>query len=116
MSLIPTRMNVESMSSRFTLAEPAARAIDERSFERLLKQPIRQAILRALLAREVMSFSEIKREIGLTDGNLSTHTQKLEAAGIIACNKVFKRRMPRTEYQLTAAGRVAVMQYMDPAA
>jgi DNA-binding HxlR family transcriptional regulator len=113
MSLLPMQMSMEAMSSRFSLTEPEARTIDERTFDRLLKQPIRQAILRALLAREVMSFSEIKREIGLTDGNLSTHAQKLEAAGFITCTKVFKRRMPRTEYQLTAAGRVAVTEYMD---
>jgi DNA-binding HxlR family transcriptional regulator len=87
-------------------------AIDEEALHRLLNQPVRQAIVRALLARQVMSFSEIKRFMQLTDGNLSTHARKLEDAGIVTCTKNFKRRLPRTEYRLTPEGRAAVERLM----
>ena len=48
-----------------------------------------------------------------TDGNLSVHARKLEEAGYISCTKSFEGRMPRTEYQLTAAGKRALERYLD---
>ncbi len=77
---------------------------------RLLRQPVRLAIVRALLNREILTFSEVKRMMQLTDGNLSTHVRRLEEAGIVSCTKHFRRRLPCTQYQLTPAGRIAVKQ------
>jgi DNA-binding PadR family transcriptional regulator len=37
----------------------------------------------------------------------------LEDAGYIACAKSFDKRMPRTDYRLTAAGRRALERYLS---
>jgi DNA-binding HxlR family transcriptional regulator len=91
-------------------ADGSLATTDGETVSRLLQQPVRRAIVRALLEREVLSFSEIKRLMQLTDGNLSTHARKLEDAGIVGCTKNFKRRLPRTEYRLTPAGKAAALQ------
>jgi len=72
---------------------------------RLFGQPIRFAILRALCSHEALSFSDLKRLMKITDGNLSMHARKLEDAQVVTCTKGFRGRFPRTEYRLTADGR-----------
>lgn len=81
-------------------AEPSSEGMT-----RLMSQPIRFAILRALTANEALSFSELKRMMKITDGNLSMHARKLEDAQIVTCTKGFRGRFPRTEYRLTSDGR-----------
>jgi DNA-binding MarR family transcriptional regulator len=81
--------------------------------DRLVHEPLRLEILRALSVNESLSFSEMKRLLAATDGNLSVHARKLEDAGYIACAKSFQGRVPRTDYKLTAAGRRALDRYLD---
>ncbi|CAN5888161.1 hypothetical protein BH20GEM1_BH20GEM1_08960 [soil metagenome] len=40
------------------------------------------------------------------------HARKLEEAGYLECTKSFAGRTPRTEYRLTAEGRVALESYL----
>jgi len=87
---------------------PAAADLD-----RLVHERLRLGILSALSVSESLSFSEIKKLLETTDGNLSVHARKLEEAGYIACTKGFEGRVPRTEYRLTAAGRRALDRYLD---
>ena len=47
-----------------------------------------------------------------SDGNVSVHARKLEDAGYITCTKGFEGRVPRTEYRLAPAGRLALEQYL----
>ena len=88
-------------------APPAAQ------LDRLVHERLRLGILSALSVSESLSFSEIKKLLDTTDGNLSVHARKLEEAGYIACTKGFEGRVPRTEYRLTAAGRRALDRYLD---
>ena len=81
--------------------------------DRLVHERLRLEILRALAANESLSFSEMKKLLDATDGNLSVHARKLEEAGYIACTKSFEGRVPRTDYRLTAAGRRALDRYLD---
>ena len=81
--------------------------------DRLVHERLRLEILRALAANESLSFSEMKKLLDATDGNLSVHARKLEEAGYIACTKSFQGRVPRTDYRLTAAGRRALDRYLD---
>ena len=81
--------------------------------DRLVHERLRLEILRALAANESLSFSEMKKLLEASDGNLSVHARKLEDAGYIACTKGFEGRVPRTEYRLTAAGRRALDRYLD---
>ena len=81
--------------------------------DRLVHERLRLEILRALAANESLSFSEMKKLLDATDGNLSVHARKLEEAGYIACTKGFEGRVPRTDYRMTAAGRRALDRYLD---
>jgi len=40
------------------------------------------------------------------------HARKLEEGGYLSCRKFFEGRVPRTEYQLLAAGRRAFDRYL----
>ena len=91
-------------------AKPASRAAD---LDRIIHERIRLAIVSALAANETLSFNELKRLLQATDGNLSVHARKLEEAGYVACKKSFEKRMPKTEYQLTAEGRRAFERYLS---
>lgn len=82
-------------------------------FDRLIHERIRLAIVSALAANDSLSFTELKKLLDTTDGNLSIHARKLEEAGYIQCRKFFEGRVPKTEFRITATGRKALNQYID---
>lgn len=102
------------MSSPLPGALDDGRVRDDMALVRLVHQPVRQAILRALAERNVLSFAEIKRITSITDGNLSVHAHKLVDAGVLTCTKSFRGQLPRTEYGLTPAGKLAVARLLPP--
>jgi DNA-binding MarR family transcriptional regulator len=73
---------------------------------------MRLAIVSALAVNDTLSFNELKRLLGTTDGNLSVHARKLEEAGYVACLKSFEGRIPRTDFRLTLTGRQALERYL----
>jgi DNA-binding MarR family transcriptional regulator len=79
----------------------------------VIHERTRLGIVGALAASERMSFVELKNILRTTDGNLSAHTRKLEEVGYIRASKRFEGRLPRTEYELTDAGRGALERYLD---
>ncbi len=81
--------------------------------DRVIHERVRLAIVSALAGAQSLSFNELKDLLDITDGNLSVHARRLEEAGFVACEKSFIDRVPRTEYQLTAAGRRALDEYLD---
>ncbi len=83
------------------------------SLDRLIHERTRLGILSALAVNSTLTFNDLKKLIGATDGNLSVHARKLEEAGYIACTKSFAGRLPKTEYRLAAAGRKALERYLD---
>ncbi|MCZ6727743.1 MAG: transcriptional regulator [Acidobacteria bacterium] len=84
-----------------------------REFDRLIYERVRLGIMSALAVNEEMSFTELRELLGTSDGNLSVHARKLEDAGYLRCEKRFERRVPRTDYRLTAKGRKALERYLD---
>ena len=84
----------------------------ESSLDTLIHERHRLAIVSTLAVHPVMSFSELRDTLDLTDGNLSVHAQKLEAAGLIECHKTFDRRTPRTEFRLTKLGLRTLEDYL----
>ena len=80
--------------------------------DRLIHERMRLGIISALTAGDSLSFSDLKRLLRTTDGNLSVHARKLEEGGYITCHKFFEGRIPRTEYRLTPAGKKAFEQYL----
>ena len=91
-------------------AESAKRSPLE--LDRLIHERLRLGIVSALAVNERVSFTDLKRLLRTTDGNLSVHARKLEDAQYIACEKTFDGRVPRTEYRLTPAGRKAFEKYL----
>lgn len=81
--------------------------------DQLIHQRTRLAIVSALAGSRSLSFNELKSLLGLSDGNLSVHTRKLEQAGYLTSEKSFSDRIPLTEYSLTAKGRSALEGYLD---
>ena len=81
--------------------------------DRLIHERLRLGILSALTVNDSLTFSELKKLLDTSDGNLSVHARKLEEAGYVECAKSFAGRIPRTDYRLTAAGRRALDRYLD---
>lgn len=88
------------------------RATAEES-DRLVYERVRLGMMSALAVRDKLTFSELKAQFDVSDGNLSAHARKLEEAGYVTCTKSFEERRPKTLYRLTAAGRNALNQYLD---
>ena len=82
-------------------------------FDRLIHEQIRLGIVSALAVNESLSFNDLKKLLVTTDGNLSVHARKLEEAGYVTCNKFFDKRVPKTEYRLSASGRKALERYIN---
>jgi DNA-binding transcriptional ArsR family regulator len=80
--------------------------------DRLIHERIRLGIVSALAVEEVVAFTDLRKLLKTTDGNLSVHARKLEEAGYVACEKFFDGRTPRTQFRLTATGRRALERYV----
>jgi DNA-binding HxlR family transcriptional regulator len=83
-----------------------------RALDRIIHERLRLGIVSALSVNESLTFRELKKILGTTDGNLSVHARKLEEAGYIGCEKKFEGRLPRTDYRLTEVGRGELEKYL----
>jgi DNA-binding HxlR family transcriptional regulator len=116
---IPPRETPRETPDAPMAAAPAARlqkaatSTSPVALDRVIHERVRLAIVSALVGVRSLSFNELKALLDITDGNLSVHARRLEDAGFITCEKTFVDRMPRTEYQITAAGRAALDAYLD---
>ena len=100
----------ESAGDEFRLASVQK---DIPQLDRLIHEKLRLGIVSALAASRALTFSNLKKLLDTTDGNLSVHARKLEEAGYISCEKSFEGRVPKTEYKLTSSGRKALERYLD---
>jgi len=94
-------------------AEPPAAPSPAPDLDRIIHERIRLGMVSALAVNTALSFTELKKLLGTTDGNLSVHAGKLEDAGYIRTHKFFDGRIPRTEFSLTERGRHALDRYLD---
>ncbi|MBN8551071.1 MAG: transcriptional regulator [Deltaproteobacteria bacterium] len=82
--------------------------------ENIFHEPNRLAIVSALSgAPKGRTFTELKAECNLTDGNLSRHIVALEKAGVIKTEKTFVANRPRTTAMLSNTGRKSFLKYLD---
>jgi len=93
-----------------TLVQGKRSAADD---SRLVYERVRLGLMSALAVSDKLTFSELKAQFDVSDGNLSAHARKLEEAGYVSCTKSFEDRRPKTSYRLTAAGRSALNHYLD---
>ena len=76
----------------------------------VIHQPVRlriMAMLAALPPDLQVTFSSLKDELDLTDGNLGAHLNKLEESGYITITETFVRKKPQTYIEITEAGKQA---------
>jgi DNA-binding MarR family transcriptional regulator len=78
-----------------------------------IHQRTRLAIMAALAGVEKLEFNELKAQLGLTDGNLSTHLSALERAGYIQLVKGFRGKKPLTTLSQTEKGKKALRNYVN---
>jgi DNA-binding MarR family transcriptional regulator len=97
------------MPSRATPETSPVRRLLE--LDRTVHEPARLAILILLTAVEKADFIYLLDETGLSRGNLSSHSARLEEAGYITIEKAFVEKIPRTVYQITEAGAAALAAY-----
>ncbi len=83
-------------------------AQDLADLDRVIHEPARLSILTALGACKSADFLSLRRLTGLPDGNLSSHLSKLEQAGLVHVDKQFVGKKPKTQVQVTEAGRRAI--------
>ncbi len=79
--------------------------------DRIVHEPARLAILTVLAAAEEVEFRFLESTLGLTQGTLSAHMSKLEAAGYVEVKKGYKGRYPVTWLRITRGGARALEAY-----
>lgn len=79
----------------------------------IVHAPTRLAILSILITVENANFKFLKESTGTTDGNLSTHLNKLENIGFIKIKKGYVGKKPQTLCSITAKGRKVFELYID---
>lgn len=82
-------------------------------FDPILLSQARLGIVTVLVTRPEATFSDLKEILGLTQGNLGIHLQKLEEAGYVEVTKEFVKRTPRTTARITPEGRKAFLAHVD---
>ena len=86
---------------------------DYREIDDLIHGRVRLALMAFLSGAGTAEFTDLKKKIGVTDGNLSIHIRKLEEAAYIEVEKRFKDRRPQTLCHLTEKGREAWIAYIS---
>lgn len=79
----------------------------------VIHQPIRLQIMTFLQLAKSAKFTEIKKELGITDGNLGSHLIKLEDAKFIKVKKKFVNKKPTSLILITEKGEGALLDYLD---
>jgi len=81
--------------------------------EKIFDSSLRIQILTILSMRGSITFTELKKLLSVSDGNLSVHLKKLEDANFITVEKKFEGRKPQTTYTLTELGKKEFIAYLN---
>jgi DNA-binding PadR family transcriptional regulator len=87
--------------------------IDFNGLDSAVHGPLRLGILTALHVDGPLDFTTLKKRLAASDGAIGQHLLKLEEIAYLACVKAFVGRRPRTTYRITAAGRKALIRYLN---
>jgi len=103
----------EARPARSAAITPVEGAVERTAdLDRVIHERLRLGIISALAVNNGLGFIELRDLLKTTDGNLSVHARKLEAAGYLTCTKSFVGRTPHTEYKITSQGRRALQRYL----
>ncbi len=81
------------------------------NLDRLVHSPGRLALFTQLMVVEQADATWLKKQTGLSWGNLATHVRKLEEAGYLLAQKDSTHGRTRTLFELTERGRAAYESY-----
>ncbi|MBQ8745187.1 MAG: transcriptional regulator [Rikenellaceae bacterium] len=84
-----------------------------RELNPLLHSELRLAVMSILIGVESADFVFLRKQTGATAGNLSVQIDKLQRAGYIEVEKIFRGKMPCTVCRMTDTGREAFAEYVD---
>jgi DNA-binding MarR family transcriptional regulator len=73
---------------------------------------LRLGVMAYLANAESATFTELKDQLNVTQGNLSIQLRKLEEAGYVTIDKRINGRKPLTTVRLTRSGRKAFGDYL----
>ena len=79
----------------------------------LASNRVRAGILAFLSDRGSADFTELAAVLTLANNTLSSHLQRLEAAGYLELRRGFLGRKPRTRVVLTSAGRAEWLAHLS---
>jgi DNA-binding MarR family transcriptional regulator len=82
-------------------------------FDPLLHQEVRSKLVSLLIANEELPFKALKEYLKVTDGNLSSHLNKLESAKYVKIEKSFEGKRPKTVVFITKEGKRAFKKYIE---
>lgn len=88
-------------------------AFDIERLDDVIHGRVRLGVIAHLVKTDVADFNELKAVLHVTQGNLSMHLRKLEAAGYAQIQKGYLGRRPRTQVRLTTEGRKAFANYLS---
>ncbi|MDA7769288.1 transcriptional regulator [Porticoccaceae bacterium] len=91
---------------------PKNSSVDIEAIDEVIHGRLRLGIMAYLSAVNPASFPELLDKTGASNGNLSTHLSKLEAAGYVTQKKGYAGKKPQTLVHLTESGRDAWIDYL----
>lgn len=79
----------------------------------IIHQPIRLKILTILHMDKSITFSELKKELNVSDWNLWTHLEKLEKCGYIKIEKSFVNKKPQSTISIETKWEKELLIYIE---
>jgi DNA-binding MarR family transcriptional regulator len=79
----------------------------------ILHQTVRTQIVAYLVGRGEATFSDLKRVLEISDGNLESHLKKLTEVAYVESRKDTSNPRQQTIYTLTKTGQVALRRYTE---
>lgn len=80
---------------------------------RLIHQPVRLRIMGLLYKHRDVAFTRARDSLGLTDGNLASHANRLEEAGLLESRKALTREGFEARYRITQQGDRRFKAYLE---
>jgi predicted ArsR family transcriptional regulator len=81
--------------------------------DKVIHQPIRTKILAYLTHHGRCDYVTLKKQLGLTDGHMTTHMRELIGKTYVEVEKSFVNNKPKTTYTLSALGKQRFQEYIS---
>lgn len=81
--------------------------------DRVIHEKGRLGIMSLLAATPELAFTDLRNQLNMTDGNLTTHVRTLQEAGYVSIAKSYQNNRPLTTCSLTPLGRKTFTDYIN---